>query len=95
MDLLDSHQGPRGKGTQKIVPLHVPFMKVTHTANLVDFLKKNWPPQPPWYPEIPPLEHYPSDRIKIPSDMFLYLSFVSKHTKFGLKIFEIDSAIEI
>ena len=35
------------------------------------------------------------NRIKIPSDMFLYLSFVRTHTKFGIKIFEIDMVTEI
>ena len=33
--------------------------------------------------------------MKIPSDIFLYLSFVRRHTKFALKIFEIDFVIEI
>ena len=32
---------------------------------------------------------------KNPSDMFLYISFVRTHTKFGIKIFEIDFEIEI
>ena len=47
-------------------------------------------------PKVPPLRPGdPGDRMKISSDIFLYLSFVRTHTKFGIKIFEIDFVIEI
>ena len=36
-DLFCPSPGPQGAGTQKIVPLHVPFMQVTHTPTLVKF----------------------------------------------------------
>ena len=32
--------GPQGAWTQKMVLLHMPFMQVTHTPNLVEFRKK-------------------------------------------------------
>ena len=35
-DLLTPPQGPRGAGPKKL-PLHAPFMWVTHTPNLVEF----------------------------------------------------------
>ena len=40
-DLFAPPQGPRRRD-QKIVPLHVPFMWVTHTPNLVEFRKNNF-----------------------------------------------------
>ena len=60
-------------------------------------LKKKifWPLGLPQHPKVPPLGHDPGDRMKIPSDMFCIFSFVSTHTKFGIKIFEIDFVIEI
>ena len=48
--------GGGGGGTQKIVLVHVPFMWVTHTQNLVEFRKKKiFYPQPPTVPQVPPL----------------------------------------
>ena len=45
-----------GGGDPKIVPVHVPFMWVTHTQNLVEFRKKkSFTPNPPRYPQVPPL----------------------------------------
>ena len=53
-------------------------------------------PETPWYPQVPPLGHDPGDQMKIPSDMFyIIFSFLRRHTKFGLKIFEIDFVVEI
>ena len=43
-----------------------------------------------WNQSVQTLGHDPGDPMKIPS-----LSFVRRHTKFGLKIFEIDLVIEI
>ena len=43
----------------------------------------------------PPLGHDPSDRMKNPVRYELYLSFVTTHTKFCIKIFQIDFVIEI
>ena len=37
---LTPPKGPRGVVTQIIVPVHVPFMLVTHTPNLFEFRKK-------------------------------------------------------
>ena len=54
-----------------------------------------WPPGHPQRPKVPPMGHDPGDRMKIPSVWYvLYLTFVRTHTKFGIKIFEIDFVIE-
>ena len=37
-------QGPQGVGNKTIVPLHVPFMWVTHTPNLVEFRREKMTP---------------------------------------------------
>ena len=56
IDPLTLPKAPGGGGTQKIVPVHVPFMWVTHTQNLVEFRKKKFfYPQPPTVPQVPPL----------------------------------------
>ena len=69
-DLLASPQGPRGWGPQKMVPLHMPFVLVTHTPNLVEFRKNFfWPHKPPRYHQVPPLGHDPGGQMKILSDM--------------------------
>ena len=44
----------------------------------------------PSTPQVSPLVHDPGDRIKMPSYMFFYFSFVRTHTKLGIKIFIID-----
>ena len=36
-DLFCPSPGPQGAGTQKVVPLHVPFMQVTHTPTMFEF----------------------------------------------------------
>ena len=55
--IFDPSPRPQGAGTQKIVPVHVPFMWVTHTQNLAEFRKKKFffTPNPPQYPQVPPL----------------------------------------
>ena len=74
IDPLTLPKAPGGGGTQKIVPVHVPFMWVTHTQNLVEFRKKKkkkLPPTPHGTPSpTPGLD--PGGRMKIPSDM-LYI----------------------
>ena len=49
-------------------------------------------PNPPWYPQVPPLgmTQVPD---KNPVWYVIYLSFVRRYTKFGLKTFEIDFVI--
>ena len=44
----------------------------------------------PPHPEDPPWGHEPGNRMKILFNMFSNLLFVRTHTKFGIKIFEID-----
>ena len=85
---------PKAPGTQKIVLVHVPFIWVTHTPNLVEFRKKkNWPPTPT-VPPSPTPGHDPGGRMKILSDM-LYIFHLWEDTQFGLKTFEIDFVIQI
>ena len=61
-------------GDPKMAPVHVPFMLVTHTPNLVEFPGEIFltpqPPRYPRYPQVPPLWHDPGGQMKIPSDMF-------------------------
>ena len=38
--IFDILAPPQGAGTKKMVPLHMPFIWVTHTPNLVEFRKK-------------------------------------------------------
>ena len=45
-------------------------------------------------PKVPSLGHDPGNRIKIPSDMFCIFHLL-EHTKFGIKIFEIDMTTKI
>ena len=76
-------------------------MWVTHTRNLVEFLKKNNfeppspPPPPPTVPLSPTSGPWPRRLNENPIRYVLYLSFVRRYTKFGLKIFEIDLLIQI
>ena len=71
--IFDPSPWPQGAGTKKIVPVHVPFMGVTHTSNLVEFRKKHFfDPQPPTVPPSPTPGHDPGGRMKILSDM-LYI----------------------
>ena len=54
-----------------MAPMRVPFMKQTHTPNLVEFRENNFfDPPPPTVPQVRPLGHDPGRQIKIPSDMF-------------------------
>ena len=46
-------------------------------------------------PSLPPLGHDPGNRMKILFDMFYIIYLSQWHTKFGIKIFEIDFVIEI
>ena len=50
--------------------------------------------QPPTVPPSPTPGAWPRQRNENPVWYDLYLSFVRRHTKFGLKIFEIDFVIE-
>ena len=52
-------------------------------------------PWAPPAPQSPTPGAWPREQIKIPIWNVLYLSFVRTHTKFGIKIFEIDFVIEI
>ena len=88
---------PQGAGTKKMVLLHVAFMQVTHTPNLVEFREKKlfWPPNPPTVLPSPTCGAWPRRPNENPVWYVLYLSFLRRHTKFGLKIFEIYFVIEI
>ena len=81
-------------GTQNIVPVHVPFMKVTHTPIRVELLGKIFYDTP-----LPPTTHgtTKSHPWAWPNPVWyvIYLLFVRRYTKFGLKIFEIDFVIQI
>ena len=78
---FDPSPRPQGEGTKKIVPVHVPFMQVTHTPNLVEFGEKNFlTPNPPTVPPSPTPGHDPGCRIKIPSDM-LYIFHLLEDTQ--------------
>ena len=84
-----------GGGTQKVVPVHVPFMWVTHTQNLVEFRKnKFFTPNPPRYPKSHPWA-WPRRPNENPVWYVIYISFVRRYTKFGFKTFEIDFVIQI
>ena len=53
------------------------------------------PPTPSMVPPSPTPGAWPRRRNENPVWYVLYLSIVRRHTKFGLKIFEIDFVIEI
>ena len=57
--------------------------------------KKNLTPWAPPVPQSPVPGAWPRQQNKNPILYVLYLSFVRTHTKFGIKIFEIDFVIEI
>ena len=57
--------------------------------------KKNFDPWAPQVPQSPTPGAWPRRQNKNPVWYVLYLSFVRTHTKFGIKIFEIDFVIEI
>ena len=91
---LTSPQSPRGWGTQEIVPVHVPFMAVTHQIWLNFGEKKILPPNPPWYPQVPPLGMTQATDGK--SRLICYISFIcEKIHKVWFKNLEIDFVIEI
>ena len=75
---------PKGAGTQKSVPVHVPFMEVTGWISEKIFLT----PQPPWYAQVPPLG---MTKMAERKSRLIH----KRHTKLGLKIFEIDYVIQI
>ena len=63
---------------------------------MVEFQKKkNWPPNPPLYTLVQPLGHDTGDLMKISSDMFYIFHLWEDTPSLVLKIFEIDSVIEI
>ena len=69
-DLLAPPQGPRRQGPKKCTVACAIDVSI-HTPNLVEFGKKSsMSPQPPRYPQVPPLGHDPGYGMKIPSDMF-------------------------
>ena len=71
-------------------------MYVTHTPSLVEFREFFFFDNSA--PMVPPSQT-PGAWPRLPNEnpvwYVLYLSFVRRHTKFGLKIFEIDFVIEI
>ena len=83
-----------------------PRMKILHSALLVipvDLIchmtrfekKKKLTPWAPSVPQSPTPGVWPRGQNKNAVWYVLYLSFVRTHTKFGIKIFEIDYVIEI
>ena len=96
-DLLTS---PQGHQFDPRIKMLLAFCSARHPRRfdmLHDHVWKKivWPPGYPQCLKVPPLGHDPGDRIKIPSDMFFYLSFVRTHIQFGMKIFETDMVTEI
>ena len=77
--IFDPSPRPQGTGTPKNVLVHVPFMWVTHTPNLVEFRKK-LTPQPPTVSPSPTPGHDPGGRMKIPYDM-LYIFHLWEDTQ--------------
>ena len=67
----------------------------SHTKSGWIWEKSFWTPQPPTVPTSPTPGAWPRQRNENPVWYVLYLSIVRRHTKFGLKIFEIDFVIEI
>ena len=73
-DLLAPPQGPRGRGPPPPKKKKKKYRCVCYSCKLfthklrLNFGKK-WP-QPPRYPQVPPLGHDPGRRMKIPSNMF-------------------------
>ena len=82
-------------------PLDVNFTCILFCSSYPSIWYATWPcfnfftPWAPQRPKVPPLGHDPGDIMQVPSDMFCIFLFVRTHTKFGIKIFEIDFVIEI
>ena len=90
---LTPPQGPRGgwdpKNCAGACAIHV---SNSHTKSGWISEKKKWPPT------VPPKSHpwaWPRRPNENPVWYVIYLSFVRRYTKFGLKTFEIDSVIQI
>ena len=98
-DLLAPSQGPRGQGPKMCAGACAIHVSNSHTKLLVEFWRKIkfLTTQPPVPPQAPTPGAWPRWRNENPVwyVYILYLSFVRRHTKFGLKIFEIDLVIEI
>ena len=91
-DLLAPPQGPISPGPHGAVVCGI-HVSNSHTKSgwISDFFN----PQPPTVPSSPTPRAWPRRPNENPVLYVLYLSFVRRHTKFGLKIFEIDFVIEI
>ena len=73
-DLFAPPQGPRRRGPKKLCRCMCHSCKLlTHQIWLNLGNKVFGPPNPPRYPQVPPLGHDPGDGMKIPSDMFYIL----------------------
>ena len=90
-------QGPWGQGPKKCTVKHAIHVSDSH-------IKFGWiseqlnfgPPTPQYSPPICPTPGaWPRRVNENPVWYVIYLSFVRRHTKIGLKIFEIDFVIEI
>ena len=94
-DLLAPPQGPRGLGPKKLCRCMCHWCKLLTHQIWLNFGKKIFlTTQPPTVPPSPTPGAWPRQRNENPVWYVLYLSFVRRHTKFGLKIFEIDFVIE-
>ena len=65
--------GPMGEGNQKMVPLHMPYLIVTHTPNLVELQKKKFF-DPQWYP------WRMTEAAKWKSRLICFISFICEKT---------------
>ena len=87
-DLLAPPQGPRGWGPKNCAVACAIDVSYSHTKfGWISEKKFFGPLNPPWYPQVRHLGHDPGDWMK-------FLSDIRRHTKFGLKILEIDFVIE-
>ena len=81
-----------GVGDPKNCAIHV---SNSHTKSGWIWEKKFLDPKPPTVPPSPTPGAWPRQQNENPVWYVLYLSILRRHTKFGLKIFEIDFVIEI
>ena len=94
-DLLAPPQGPRRRGPKNCTVACVIDVSNSHTKSGWIWGKKFLSHPPPIVPPSPTPGAWPRRPNENPVWYGLYLSFVRRHTKFGLKIFEIDFVIEI